>query len=398
MKSATLGRILAVTALIVLFGAGLLHVKNHFIDYPVYELAAKRVRQGQISELYDLHRTSPGGYYYSYFFALVFIPFTWAGNTGGKILFFLLFFVCYLKILKFSLDEAIAQNSALYAPVTLITIFLTTYSVNDAFMDANIGILLLTFCLLAFERREKNPTTAGLFLSLAIVFKIYPVILLGYFIWEKRFKLVAVCCFTFVIFYFLVPIVIYGTGPGSLLVTSQWQVVGHFGEHWSFDSTKFQNWPSSFTRLTESFGLPKSIGFRLSIGTICFFTLLFYLKSFFLKNSNEDFRRRMFLLCLALVPIGVPVSWYNMGLFYTPVISWMLAEAILKKDRTARIAILIFAVFYCLTTPDLVGTELNHYFEKLSIPFFGAFILTADFARRIRRDYSEEFFGPGSKV
>jgi hypothetical protein len=70
--------------LIVLVGAGISHIGKHFIDYPVYETAALKVLKGDLNNLYDVNRNSPGGYYYPYFFAMMFIPFAAMGAFGWE--------------------------------------------------------------------------------------------------------------------------------------------------------------------------------------------------------------------------------------------------------------------------------------------------------------------------
>jgi hypothetical protein len=366
-------RILTALPIIILFIAGCIHVKNHFIDYPVYELAAQKIIQGKAADIYDVTRQTPGGFYYSFFFAVCFIPFTLLGTHFGKILFFLIFFGCYLKILDFSIKSALGEKARVdyqnYRAVGALTVLLTAYSANDAFMDANIGIILLTLCLLSYELRIRRPWVAGILLGIAIVFKIYPVAVLGYFVWERRIKVCVSALITIGLLYFALPLIFYGTAEGVQLILNHWQVVEHFGQHWSFDSPKFQNWPSTFTRFAGHFKINKQIAFRTSVVLIVVATIGFYLKSFFIAVKSEIFCLRMFSLCLALIPIAVPVSWYNMGLFYAPVIAFHASRT---EKKSSLVALTLFILFYCLSAPDLVGIDFNHALENAGVPFFGA--------------------------
>ena len=321
--------------LVVLAGAGVSHIGKHFIDYPVYESAALKVLRGDLNNLYDVNRNSPGGYYYPYFFALMVTPFAAMGTLSGKIAFFVLFFGCYLYLLRFSLK--VANNFVLipnpYIFLSII-VLLSTYSFNDALMNANIGLLLLALCVFAFELGEKKCLFwQSLVLAVAVTLKIYPIIVVFYYAWKRDWKVFGL---TLVLAAFLMlglPVVLYGYGAGSELVYKQYFVLSHFGNHWPYDSHVFQNIPSTAMRWTELFGLNKAKAFQPSL-IISGLVVLMYYGISFLKQERGDFQcftNRMFVLTLSLVPLIVPVSWYNMGLFYLPLLGCVVAKAVIKK-------------------------------------------------------------------
>src|SRR4051812_5769271 len=95
-------RFLLALLLVAITIAGVLHRRHHFIDYPVYEVASSKVLAGHAGGLYDLTRTTPGGFYYPYFFALAFTPFAAAGPEAGRWLFLALFLAAYGFVLAWS--------------------------------------------------------------------------------------------------------------------------------------------------------------------------------------------------------------------------------------------------------------------------------------------------------
>jgi hypothetical protein len=381
--------------LIVLVGAGISHIGKHFIDYPVYETAALKVLKGDLNNLYDVNRNSPGGYYYPYFFAMMFIPFAAMGTLAGKIAFFILFFGCYLYLLRFTLKVANTFVPIRNPYVFLsIIVLLSTYSFNDALMNANIGLLLLALCVIAYELGEKKCWFwQAVLLAAAVALKIYPIIVVFYYAWKRDWKVFGLTLGLAAFLMFGLPVVLYGYGAGTELVYKQYFVLSHFGNHWPYDSHVFQNIPSTAMRLAELFGLNKSKVFQPSLIISGLAILMFYGKSF-VKQENGDFQKftnRMFVLTLSLVPLLVPVSWYNMGLFYLPLLGCVVAKAVIDKDRFSVMSVVIYTLFYCLCTPDIVGRPFNYWLAYRGFPFWGVLMLVLAFSFETKRLYPSKF-------
>jgi len=385
---------LFILLLLVLVGAGVSHVTKHFIDYPVYETAALKVLKGDVSNLYDLKRNIPGGYYYPYFFALAFSPFAAMGNVLGKWSFLVLFFCCYAFVLAFSLKMAKSFSSigSIYGFLSVL-ILLSTYSFNDALMNANIGLILLALCIAAYKVSDRSWFLASLFMAVAISFKIYPVIVLCYFVWRKDWKLVLMTCLLTCGLMYGLPILIYGFNRGVELASNQYFVLSHFGNHWPYDSHVFQNIPATAMRLAELVHLNKSKAFDLSFGLSGILILAFFCKSFLTRRTEnaKGFQDRMFVISLALVPMFVPVSWYNMGLFYLPLLGCVVAESFEKKERFNTICLTAYVLFYCLCTPDIIGRPLNYWLAFRGFPFWGVFLIALAFGRQTWLNYQEKF-------
>jgi hypothetical protein len=380
-----------------LFLFSLTHVFAHFIDYPVYQLAARRLLEGRPLELYDLTRQSPGGYYYPYFFALCFTPFVLAGDLPGKLLFFLLFWLSYWRLLTFSIGAAVKlvpaaddrrSRTLLAAGVTIAAI----NPLNDAFMNANIGLPLAAMAVQAWVWRTRRPVWSGLLLGAAIAFKLYPVILLGWFIWARHWRAAAAGVAFAAAFYFS-PLLWYGQPVGAQLLSNQAEMLGRFGTHWHYDSLAFQNLHGTLIRWGTVAGIAGGSIFRVSTVGASIAIILFYLPSFLQPPAtlDEDFRLRMFALALALVPIIVPVSWYNMALFYLPVLAILLAGALAEADQAAAWAVAAFFIGFTLTGRDVVGRALNDRLEFAGVPFLTAAALVGLFVARLMRRHRPMF-------
>ncbi len=363
-----------------MFVAGLVHVSRHFIDYPVYETAAKRILAGEATSLYANPGHSTNDLYYAYAFALAMAPFAWLGSLG-KLLFFFLFFLAYLKTLFFAQKTAFrlleVQQDSPFRPIVLWgLVLLTAYAANDGFMNANIGPLLLAMGILAYEWRDERPALAGLLLGAAIVFKTYPVILLGYFVWEKRWPLVFTTLTSVAVLLLGLPVLIYGIGPGGKMLSQYFFLIAHHREMWAalgwnYGGHVFQSIPGTFIRYGSLVGVPLNSAYRTATLVSVIAVLAFYLKGFLSdsKALSDSFKERMFLLTLAIVPMIIPVSWYNVGLFYTPVIAYVLTKAIVQRSRRDIIALSAYALLYCLCTPDIIGRPLNAVLCFYSLPW-----------------------------
>jgi hypothetical protein len=379
----------------LLFGGlilfSLTHVFEFYVDYPVYELAAQRVLAGHPLDLYDLARRTSGGFYYPYFFALCFTPFAALGTLPGKLLYFATFWLCYWRLLTFSLDVAAElvpaaaerRNRALLAlGVTIAAI----NPLNDVFISANLGLPLAAMVVQAWIWRDRRPVWAGVLLGAAIAMKVYPVIILGWFIWARHWRVVAASIVSFVVFY-LCPLVFYGPGVGILLLRNQAAVLGRYGSHYPYDSLAFQNLDGALMRWGSMVGLAPASVFRASTIAAVVAVVAFFLPSFLRppEAPDRDFRLRMFVLTLALVPVIVPVSWYNMALFYLPVLAIFLARALTAGDRVAGWVVAAFFAGFTLIGRDVVGRPLTERLQFAGIPFLAAAAVVGLFLIRLVR-------------
>lgn len=379
-------RWLAALLFLAVVGIGAVHGMDYFIDFEQYQQAGLKVAQGRSADLYELERLTPGKFHYSYFFALAFSPVSRLPTPVGRWVYACLIALAYAWILFASARLATEAWPEREPWVLLGTLLLSIYSANDAFMTANLGIFLAALCLASVWFRRDRPWLAGLFLAVAIVFKVYPVMLLAFYVWARRWRIVLWTAGFGALFYVGVPVAMEGWATTKLLISNQIYVISRFGEHWPYDWLWFQNVPATAMRYAARLGYPGHRVFHLSLILASVVVLAFYLKSF-LREIPEALEDRMLVLALGLVPMLLPISWYNVGVFYCPLIALALA----RWSVSDRVGLTAFALLYCLTTNDIVGKSMNDTLEVLSVPFLGAAILLVCFAVETVREYRPWF-------
>jgi hypothetical protein len=217
-------------------------------------------------------------------------------------------------------------------------------------------------------------------MAAAVVFKIYPALILCFFIWEKHWKMV-LSSFIFIIFFYLgLPLLVNGYADGMVLLRNQYTVLSNFGSHWPLNSTVFQNLTATMLR-----AFPETKHILIPSLLIIFVA---FLPSFLKKKEEvrDSFRLKMFFLILALTPILTPVSWYNMALFYAPVIAYMICLSVIKKDRFVTTMTAAYIIMFCMTTPGILGNRINDMLEFYAVPFIGVVLMLFAYIVRIKRD------------
>ena len=86
-------------------------------------------------------------------------------------------------------------------------------------------------------------------------------------------------------------------------------------------------------------------------------------------------QERFFALSLGLVVFFTPVCWYNMALFYVPMIAFLWDEA--RSRRITQFSLATYGILFCLTTPDLMGAARNDFLESMNVPFLGVCAIIA---------------------
>jgi hypothetical protein len=78
-----------------------------------------------------------------------------------------------------------------------------------------------------------------------------------------------------------------------------------------------------------------------------------------------------------------------MALFYTPVIAYMTALSVIKKDQFATALFSAYILLFCLTTPGIIGNTINDMLEYYAIPFIGVSLMLIAYIVRLKR-YDED--------
>ena len=368
--------------LVLCVGIGVKHFLSTFHDYGIYWEAGQKILRGEGTLLYDRTRLEPGGFYYPYFWAVLFGGFVKLSFGLDKILFMFLFCLSFFKIIQFSARLAIEKLSLhreSYFFVSSVTLFLGIYAFNDSLMNSNIGILLALVSVFSFEFFEKRKfALSGFFLALGIAMKFYPLVLLGYWIWRKSWLVVAWTVGFTLFFLFGTPILMEGWEAGTNLVADNFYVMGRYGDQvgWNYSGIMFQNFTATSLRYLSLVGISEAQSFRFLFFGATAGVVVLYLPTFLVKADKfKEFRNLVFIHALALVPLLTPISWYNMGVFYLPMIAYFVAKAFVEKEKKARWALGLFFVFYSLSPQGIVPKPVNDFMEFWGMPFWGIMAL-----------------------
>ncbi len=375
--------------LLLLTGAMALKTRAVYIDYPMYERAAGRVLSGDLANLYEPGITVPPKFHYSYFFAWAFIPFVKIGPALGRWVYFsilaLSFFYVFFAGRRMARELGPPLTEKQETLAAWMAALVLSYPVHDVFVTGNIGVILAALMLLSYRLHEKHPVLSGSVLGAAITFKLYPALLVGFYIWARRWRAAfAATAFTF-LFYLGLPQVLEGPIPALEMVQAQMHALRHFGEHWAMDSLYFQNIPAAVMRWGELFGVPWQRSYSFSVLLALGFASLLFLPSLFRAKDESEVRTGA-ILFFALVPLVVPTGWINMGVFYAPLVALCARTALREGEVAARVALATCFVLYNLTTRDIIGGALNDRLEFYSIPVVGilALVVWSVISRRTR--------------
>ena len=398
-KSLTKYDVLYIILTFATFILAVVHARTDFIDYNgLYMPFAANAYQGNIDLLY---RPIPIGnaqgfwfpYIYTWFFAFMMVPFFLLGVVG-KYIFAALLFYSYYLVINFSYECATRFIPGADSKKKIIlssTILLTLYPYSDVLKNANIGIFLVLFSLLAFKLRKSMPLLASVCLFLVFGIKYYGLIILGYFFWLKEWRVVLYSILIAIGILFVLPVIAFGYLPTSLMYHDFFIAINGYGDGWSIYSIVYPNVVSPALRFLNYLGIDYS-HYRtsaLAILLVCAtIIMIWFLPSFLRKKDKitEQYRLRMFLVSLCLCSMLSPISWYNMVLFYTPLVIFGLIDLIILKNTYSKIGITAYLLLFALTTPSFVGNKTNDLLEFYAVPFAGLFILFICFVIRTKKD------------
>jgi hypothetical protein len=164
---------------------------NVNIDFSVYYLWANHLKAGY-PFLLNVQNAAHPSFYYPPFWGLLMMPFTWLPYHTAKTIWYG-FNLIQLGILGWIFRQWFLQNLHdqqywyRWGFVILASSF-TPLIESLRHGQANLLILFL-LCLCLWFHEKKNPITAGIFLGLAIMIKILPLVFIAYWFWKKQWKL-----------------------------------------------------------------------------------------------------------------------------------------------------------------------------------------------------------------
>lgn len=146
-------------------------------------------------------------------------------------------FLLYKSILLFrEFFSELKADTKLFGATAILTLILSIRFWGQNFQLGQTTILLVFLSVYALHLSRKNkPILAGLMLALAIVTKIMPLVLIGYFIYRKDFKTpVFTVLFTLLLVY--LPVIIVGFDYNNFLIHEWYNIINPANKEYTLET------------------------------------------------------------------------------------------------------------------------------------------------------------------
>ena len=373
-------------------------------DFKVFLEAAKLVKSGEdpYQKWIYIKEGHSCLYFYSPFFALLLIPFSYLPNIVPNLLWLLFNSWCIYRIAKLLvhyIDSEILSTRQLQW-ILALTLFLNLRFILYNFTLIQVTLFLVWGMLESVRLfREGKFWYGGMLLALVINIKILPIVLLPYLISRKEFKGAGITLF-FLCIYFLLPAIFVGWEFNKTLHRGWWGTINPSNQEHLIEAGLG---PHSLTALipvllTPSIGeIPNVRNFlnldpatAILIMNVCRLLLivltLFVLKlPIFTKAKSSPDELREIAYIFLIVPLIFPHQQKYAFVFLIPAIfyvaTYMVSLYELKDPRHNRkfnfllILSIIFFILTTLTTDGLIGKQLNQLSQHFKLVTYGTLVL-----------------------
>jgi hypothetical protein len=263
----------------------------------------------------------------------------------------LLYFIC--RILGEKFGGPVSIVTSLYAA------FFTPLAITISYGQINILVIVLICAAWYLAKKDQHPFWVALLLALAIILKLYPILLLIPFWLSKKYKTVG---------YTLVILAVLVVATILILPTGIWQSwyenVGSVGygiqvlgvrttipSNQSIYGFLARLFYGSNKRFAALLTLPASVTETLPYVVIGLFLSLSAVISFISrKHSSFDIQMSFWLVISYLI---APISWHHHMMFVLPAILVTLHHLIYaNKDFKILMPIILFALFWLYNYPS----------------------------------------------
>ncbi|MFL6529631.1 MAG: glycosyltransferase family 87 protein [Chthoniobacterales bacterium] len=378
------------------------------VDFPTYHYAAEMVflegkspyPPGAFDTASDQMGTLVVPYLYPPPSLLAFAPLALLSFSPGKTLMILASHVCYLWAIWLLLTRLTPlPTERRLRDLTIILSLVYLFLFDPAIVTLQLGqvnLIVLPFLFLALAGMRSNATAwkIALPLSIAILLKTYPALLLVPLLFRRQFKAIALTCAFFGVYTAIAALVL------PLDVWSTWfQYVlpkGGYTNHEASAMLWNQNINAFVSRLLIGDPLAQAPlpfpSVAKPIATAFGLTVLGSTAYFAFRSARRDGQRTMsdteiatFLLTIFLI---APLSWEHHLVYVLPAAS--VALCFLVERRTDWVPGVLIAAALCLIAwrVPFADESLRHGWWTLliSIKFYAALALWAFFLARLRRE------------
>ncbi len=192
-------------------------------DFTVYTAAAQAVLDHK--NIYEAHNSRGWNYVYLPFFSILMVPFAKIDLAIGAGAWYVLSVFLLAYALKMSVLLALKVNlkkNKSYVWLWLIPLVICSQFVVSGLLRGQASSVMVFFVIAGFYFDKQNrPYLSGTSLALAVLIKVFPIALLPYFVWRKRWRCIWAFVTVFFIGCFILPASVFGWQK-NIDYLSQW--------------------------------------------------------------------------------------------------------------------------------------------------------------------------------
>jgi len=378
----------------------------HRTDFTVYTAAARAVLDN--THLYDAHNVR--GWYYMYLptFAIAMVPFALVSTFWAALIWYLLSIAMFAHATFLSVQLARKAYPHLRIAefwLPTLAVLLVQLPMMSGIARGQISVLimyLVTLCIwLTLTNRQ---WMAGLCLTGAIVLKIFPGLLVPYFIIKQRWKVALATTAALILLVLVVPGAVFGPAK-NLRLLQEWTLTIAFPANKPDDAAgnlrfeqminplinRNQSLQAVAIRTSEAFNIGAEKRSLVQGASLVAALLMLIVSAWACMRGgrSESTRRFVLQICLVLVLMLIlaPVSWvHNYVLALLPcavaIAAWFSLDTSGRERRALGFAAVAYAVGGTLSIFDA--------FAYIGAHFWGAFILWAALLRVLLNEPAEE--------
>ena len=327
----------------------------HRCDFTVDTAAGRAVLEG--NDIYQAHNVRGWYYIYPPLFAVLMVPFALVSTFWASLAWYALsaFLVAWtIKMCEALVSDALKFDDnrlLLYALPPLLVLF-PLMSALARGQTSPVLLWLVTAGL--FYGWKRCDWRGGICLAGGILLKVFPVILLAYFIWRKRWRFVLVTLMAIAIGAFIIPAAVFGwqrnvdylgrwvevIGKPSLEAESERADNPLYGQLLSSQLPRNQSLSAVLTRLS---GNPQARWVDIGVGVVMAAIILVVGRR--IGAGAEIHVLSATVAWMLLIP---PVSWAHYFMLLLLPLTALVAVAMGRADEpmrdVARVALVVFAV------------------------------------------------------
>lgn len=288
------------------------------------------------------------------------------------------YFTPYQLVLNIKQEENGEIN--LFNPLFILPFIYSLRIFLEELSNLQINVFILALSLVTLNLIiQKRDFLAGLILAFIISIKVYPIILLGFLIFKKKFKpvmftILGLGLTTLIVFLF------FGLNTGIELI-KEWnntQVIhGLKCEHMN---QSIWGWMCGLTtnhiRMENlSYNILQLTDIEYKITTLFLITILglYVAYRFYTTRKIHQSFAKQFIITLSLIPILSPVAWKYYYVFLTPLIILLIYN---YRRKLLKPWFHIPIIFISLTSELFIGHHLSDIIETFGIITFCSITLS----------------------